>query len=77
MLQWKRSFSFSAGRSLALEGVYVYDDRVRAVFDPTECLDEGGDVVALFYIDVVETQRAEIVAGSLSAAFAQQLQVAV
>ena len=48
-----------------------------AVFHGTECLDEFAEVVAIFHIQVFESERAEIVAFGCAVCFTQFLKVVI
>ena len=54
-----------------------YDDGVVDVFHLLECRDEVSDVVALVYVQVIQSHGLEEVARACALAFTQLLQVAV
>ena len=58
-------------------GVYVHRYGDGAVFHGTECLDEFAEVVAIFHIQVFESERAEIVAFGCAVCFTQFLKVVI
>ena len=68
---------FGRAVSLAFQGVDVYHDGVVDVFHLLECRDEASDVVALVYVQVIQSHGLEEVARACALAFTQLLQVAV
>ena len=60
---------FCRSVSLAFQGVDVYHDGVVDVFHLLECRDEASDVVALVYVQVIQSHGLEEVARTCALAF--------